>query len=221
MQQTEATAADKDRAEHNIDEVLGRLRGGVGGDVPLVDLMAVAEHLVGSMQTIFSALDSSVFREFGSIADSISNARAEIGRLQPRDLSEDRIPEAGKELQAIVTATEDATHTIMGAAESILGAEAENLDAYRGRVEAEVMRIFEACSFQDITGQRVSKVVEALEDIDERVDRIAAAFGFAGGSPALSERQEARQERKRKLILNGPADPGEGVGQDDIDAMFG
>jgi len=204
-----------------IPDVMKRVLGHEGNDVAIVDLMAVAEHLVGSMQTIFGALDTSIFREFGSIASSISNARAEIGRLQPHDISTDRIPEAGKELQAIVTATEDATHTIMEAAEGILALEVDTLDAYRQAVEGEVMRIFEACSFQDITGQRVSKVVEALEDIDERVGRIAAAFGVTDGTAEKSERQKARDARKDALILNGPARSGEGVGQDDIDALFG
>ena len=202
-----------------IEEILAQLRDNKEG-IPLVDLMATAENLVGSMHTIFSALDTSIFREFGSIAGSITRARDEIGRLQPHDITEEHIPGAGKELQAIVTATEDATHTIMEASEAMLEMEATDLETYKTEVEAQVMRIFEACSFQDITGQRVSKIVETLEDIDERVGRIASAFGATPGTGEKTDRELKRDARKEDQILHGPALDGEGVNQDDIDQML-
>lgn len=218
---SKTTAANLALAENSghIDEVVAQLRDR-SDDVSLVDLMATAEHLVGSMHTIFGALDSSIFREFGLIANSITQARDEIGRLQPREITEDHIPGAGRELQAIISATEDATHTIMEAAENLLELETRDIDTYRAAVEGEVMRIFEACSFQDITGQRVSKVVEALEDIDERVSRISAAFGTEGASAEKSERENARETRKRDQILHGPALDGEGIDQNDIDQLM-
>ena len=38
-------------------------------------------------------------------------------------------------------------------------------------------RIYEACSFQDITGQRITKVVAALKAIEAKVAQIVATFG--------------------------------------------
>jgi len=202
-----------------IDELVAQLKN-KSDDVALVDLMATAEHLVESMHTIFGALDSSIFREFGLIANSITQARDEIGRLQPSDITTDHIPCAGRELEAIITATEDATNTIMDAAENLLEMEAKDLETYKAAVEGEVMRIFEACSFQDITGQRVSKVVGALQDIDERVSRISAAFGTENAVCEKSDREIARDNRNREQILNGPAQAGEGVDQNDVDKLL-
>ncbi|MFV2092343.1 MAG: protein phosphatase CheZ [Hyphomicrobiales bacterium] len=219
MTQTPAANLEFASDASQVDEIVAQL-GDKGDDVSLVDLMATAEHLVGSMHTIFGALDSSIFREFGQIAASITQARDEIGRLQPSDITTDHIPGAGRELEAIVEATEDATNTIMDAAEKLLEMETKDLDTYKTAVEGEVMRIFEACSFQDITGQRVSKVVEALQDIDERVSRISAAFGAATAPADKSDRENARDTRKRDLILNGPAMAGEGVDQSDIDKLL-
>jgi len=210
-----ALAADTSQ----IDELVAQLKN-KGDDVALVDLMASAEHLVESMHTIFGALDSSIFREFGQIANSITQARDEIGRLQPSDITTDHIPCAGRELEAIITATEDATNTIMDAAETLLEMEAKDLETYKAAVEGEVMRIFEACSFQDITGQRVSKVVEALQDIDERVSRISAAFGTEGTPAEKSDREATRDSRNKDLILNGPSLAGEGVDQIDVDKLL-
>lgn len=202
-----------------VDKVVEQLKTN-RDDVSLTDLMSVAEHLTGSLHTIFSALDSTIFREFGSIASSITRARDEIDKLQPHDITKDHIPGADRELQAIITATEDATNTIMECSEAILEIEANDLESYKAAVSDNVMQIFEACSFQDITGQRVSKVVNVLEDIDDRVSRFATAFGTTNSDVAVSERERERDERAKDQILNGPALEGEGVDQNDIDQML-
>lgn len=220
-----ATAQEKAAAvaegASSVDTMLDQLSEASGGDIAIIDLMSIADHLMGSLQSTFAALDSSILREFGAISRSINDVRREVASLQPHEQEDESIPVAGKELRAIVNSTEDATHSIMGAAENILSIEADTYESYREAVESEVMRIFESCSFQDITGQRVSRVVDALEDIDERVGRIAVAVGAATDSDEKATRREQRDSRKKALILNGPAKDGAGVGQDDIDAMFG
>ena len=99
--------------------------------------------------------------------------RTEIGALQVNDLKNTRIPSAGEELGAIVKATEKATNTIMECAEALMGADASDPAAYKALVDEKMMIIFEACSFQDITGQRIAKVVETLQHIEQRVARFA------------------------------------------------
>lgn len=39
-----------------------------------------------------------------------------------------------------------------------------------------IVRIFEACNFQDLTGQRITKVVRALSFIEERVDAMMGVW---------------------------------------------
>ena len=189
-------------------------------DAGLVELIGLANQAVTSLQDVFSALDRSIVREFSAIAGCISQARDDIGRLQPEQLSSQRIPEAGRELAAIVESTEDATHRIMEAGERILEANENPTDANREVVETEVMNIFEACTFQDITGQRVTKVVETLQDIEERVKCVATAFGPCQEDVAPSEREQVRNSRQEEQLLHGPAHAGEGVAQDEVDAMF-
>ena len=46
------------------------------------------------------------------------------------------------------------------------------------------MRIFEACSFQDITGQRITKVVSTLTYIEERLHGLQDAWGTGLGAPS-------------------------------------
>lgn len=184
-------------------------------DPRLVSVLDMSEQLVDAMRSFFSALDRSVHQEFRYIADYIARTREEISALRANDISEARIPSAGAELDAIVRHTESATHQIMTAAEAIMVADPQD-PAYVDLINDRVLEIFQACSFQDITGQRVRKVVETLNHIEDRVARFAAVMGVSDAP--LEETDEER--RKRELLLNGPALGGPETGQADIDAMF-
>jgi chemotaxis protein CheZ len=132
-------------------------------------------------------------------------------------------PRAARELDAVVDGTERAAHQIMDAAETIAKA-AKSLttsqtrdDALTREIRDNVQRIFEACNFQDLSGQRIAKVMTMLQFIDESIGRMmeiwggAEAFkhysGTAGNEPGL---------------LHGPKLAGDSghVTQDDIDAIL-
>jgi chemotaxis protein CheZ len=189
------------------------------GDPQLVNIMRLSHELVGSMKTFFDGLDRSVYTELRTIADFIAKARDEIRALRPHEMRRDRLPSAGAELDAIVKDTEAATNTIMSAAEAMLACEATDLATYKAFVEEQAMAIFEACSFQDITGQRVSKVVGVLRQVEERVARLAENLGV-DDTEAAGEDETPEQRRQREQILNGPALNGPETKQDEIDAMF-
>ena len=182
----------------------------------LINLMQQSEALVALMRGFFRQLDTRRSEEFRVIASYIAKAKEEIRELRPHDISHERIPTAGAELEAITRDTENATHTIMNSAEAIMGMTPADPD-YKAKVDDEVMKIFEACSFQDITGQRVSKVVNVLKQIEERVGRLADSLGIDDKPAEMSE----GEKRKADLLLNGPALNGPETRQDAIDAMFG
>jgi chemotaxis protein CheZ len=184
------------------------------------DIISLAEVAAQSLQGFFQAMDSKVYRELREIAGYIESMRTEIGALQVNDLKNSRIPSAGEELGAIVKATENATNTIMECAETLMGADASDPAAYKALVDEKMMVIFEACSFQDITGQRVSKVVETLQHIESRVARFADVMKANDIEGIFTDAEKARNDRKEKFLLNGPQLAGGGVDQSDVDKMF-
>ena len=125
----------------------------------------------------------------------------------------------------MVGATESATETILGSVEEIGGIAAElrqriQDDAAAGllaRLDDKVGVIFEACTFQDITGQRISKIARSMKYVDQRAGAIAEIWGAA--SLAEVAVPEPAPETDQAL-LDGPALEGEGTSQDDIDKMF-
>lgn len=189
------------------------------GDVTLNDVIDLAEVMTGSMREFLHSVQPTITTELTAIADEISRLKVEIVNLRPNDMKNNQIPEAGRELDAIVESTESATHTIMEAAETIMAAGDMDHDAYQGLVNDKMIEIFEACAFQDITGQRISKVVNALNAIDSRVSAFVERLRIAESDDApLEETDEER--RRRDLILHGPQHAGEGVSQADVDSML-
>lgn len=189
------------------------------GDVSLSDVMHLAEVMSGSMHEVLAKVQPAVTEELTAIAGEISRLKEDITALRATDMKSNRIPDAGRELDAIVESTEDATNTIMEAAEEIMSADASDPQAYQDLVSGKMITIFEACTFQDITGQRISKVVSTLNFIDERVTAFVDRLRLPDDTGFEAEETE-EERRKRELILHGPQHDGEGVSQDDIDAML-
>lgn len=189
------------------------------GDVSLNDVMRLAEVMSGSMHDYLSTVQPTVTDELTAIAKEITRMKEEISQLRANDMTGNKIPDAGRELDAIVEATEAATNSIMEAAEEIMSADTADAEAYQALVSDKMIGIFEACTFQDITGQRISKVVSTLRYIDERVSSFIEQLRIPQDLDAeVAESDEER--RKRELILHGPQHAGEGVCQDDIDSML-
>jgi chemotaxis protein CheZ len=203
-----------------LNHVLAYIKQKRGEDVTFADVAGLAEIAVQSLQSFFDRLDANVYRELRGIADYIEAMKREIAALQANELKDNRIPAAGHELGAIVKQTEQATNDIMQCAEELMEAEAEDLAAYKALVDAKMLVIFEACSFQDLTGQRIAKVVETLEHIEARVARFASAMRVDEAAGLLSEREAAEADRKKRLLLHGPQSEGRGIGQTDIDQLF-
>lgn len=203
-----------------LDQIASYLKDRRAGSISFADVISLAEIAAQSLRTFFVTMDSTVYKELQEIAGYIESMKGEIGGLQANELKESRIPAAGQELSAIVKATENATNTIMECAETLMAADASDPVAYKALVDAKMMVIFEACSFQDITGQRVAKVVDTLQHIESRVSRFATAVRTEDQEGFLDESEQARAERRERLMLHGPQLDGKGIDQSDVDSMF-
>jgi chemotaxis protein CheZ len=184
-------------------------------DPRLGEVLSLASQMSEAMQHFFGSIDQSLFNELRYISDYIKQTRIEIANLRPNDLSADQIPTAGAELDAVVKHTAEATNTIMSIAEEVMAADGQSSD-YPMFVTEKMMAVFEACTFQDITGQRIKKVVETLDHIEARLERFANIMGVEDAALEETEKDKHRREN----ILNGPALNGPEVAQDAIDALF-
>lgn len=165
--------------------------------------------------------------EVRALSLAIQHTKAEIAALRPQNSSDDRLIAVSNELDAIVTATESATNGILEAAEKIDAMagqlQAQSTDGFVGHVASDirevVVTVFEHCNFQDITGQRITKVVKTLQYIEERVNKMIEIWGpdTFEDLPPLPEVNPDDESR----LLNGPQLENQGVSQADIDKLFG
>jgi chemotaxis protein CheZ len=203
-------------AAQKIRAAMDSLKASGVRERPLVEVLDLSHQMADAMKSFFGSLDRSIIGEFKYIADFIQKARDEISGLQANDIKDTRIPGASVELDAVVRDTERATETIMSEAETLMGQEPTDLKLYKSDVDTAMLRIFEACSFQDLTGQRIKKVISTLRHIEERVSQFSAALGVVDTVAP----ETAAEQRNKDQLLNGPALNGPVTSQDDIDALF-
>ena len=135
---------------------------------------SLAEISADSLEALLHKIDGEVFSELKAIARHIATLRQEIAALEPGEMHRKSIPAVGQELDAVVHATESASNRILECAEEVMAARASDLDRYKAFVQERMLSVFEACSFQDLTGQRIAKVIETLKQIETRVARFAS-----------------------------------------------
>lgn len=199
------------------------------------------EIVAGIGETNVAAVNDSVMADFKKeFADSfqlkheleelssvILDTRREIASLQDADSDKKKFHAMTDQLDAVVGDTETATNAILAAVETIedknesLELNATDPDELEitEAISNAVMKIYEACSFQDITGQRITKVVSTLKFVE---DRIAAMISILGGDADLEELEKVQQEARMdgEIELSGPRAEGQEISQDEIDALF-
>jgi len=158
------------------------------------------------------------------MSKAISRTKAEIASIKPDADDHGKFGEASEELDSVVMATEAATSDILACAERIQemawtlreqGVEGEVCDL----LDANATEVYTACSFQDITGQRTRKVIGVLRYLEERINAMIGIWGLDGAMAA--EAAEARTVDEGKALANGPAKPGTGLDQSDVDMVMG
>nr|WP_321482535.1 protein phosphatase CheZ [uncultured Cohaesibacter sp.] len=174
-----------------------------------------------------SSLMHQVRMDLTDMANAIERTKTEIAQIKHEDnQGSERFERATVELDAIVSQTESATGDILGAAEKIqefawtlreMGADSDKCD----ELDMEATNIYMACSFQDLTGQRIRKIVDAMRYVESRINSMIDIWGFESEGIEVDQHDHRRHDQRPDAhLLNGPALEGEGVGQDDVDNLF-
>jgi chemotaxis protein CheZ len=167
--------------------------------------------------------------ELDLIYAAISKTKREIATLHITGFEGPEMKRVTHELDAIVGGTEKATESILAAAEFIdqaanslsAAVKSEQDKALAHDIQDHVIQIFEACNFQDLTGQRITKVVATLKFIETHIVRMMEIWGGIESFKDLTPEAMSARDGDLKLV-NGPKLEGETghASQDEIDALF-
>jgi len=209
-------------------------------DISMVDLLAAIQDVKDDVAQLRGEMEAEdrpgpdgtregmeVRIEIAQMVRIITQAKEEIASIKHPMSDDDRMLSAANELDAIVLATETATNDVLAAAEAIEGQirtisgrfpDDEDLQAITEHVANEIIKMFEACNFQDITGQRMTKVVKTIKFIEERILAMIEIWGLdAFAELPIPEDDAATGD---KALMNGPQLSGLGISQADINALF-
>jgi chemotaxis protein CheZ len=153
------------------------------------------------------------------LSDYIRSTRGEVAQLRTTGVGGPvAISQASDELEEIVTETARATNAIMSVAEDLEELSDHLDEPLAATMRSSATKIYEACAFQDITGQRITKVVRAMQHIDGKIALLAKLCGMEseGASPAAAAPAAGAGDN----LLNGPQIAANAQTQDDIDRLF-
>jgi chemotaxis protein CheZ len=204
-----------DQDSDRLTERLAAIRARHPGTKP--EMVADVVHAVlATMSGDLSAQETSLLAEVEELGRTIASAKSEIAALQFDDITDSQIPFATDELDAIVEHTATATNAILTSCETLDGVAGALNGEPAAKLQEATTRIYEACSFQDITGQRITKVVATLKAIEAKVIHIVATFGSSRPDTMV----EVPGEVTEAALLNGPQHPTVAMDQSDIDRLL-
>jgi chemotaxis protein CheZ len=167
--------------------------------------------------------------ELDLIQDAINSTKREIAAIHGKSFDGNEMAKINGELGAVTNGTEQATQQILECAEFIDQAASalakvntpDQQKILSEEIQERVVAIFEACNFQDLTGQRIGKVMNTVKFIEQHITIMMDIWGgvdaIKAHAPAIVDQREGDAR-----LLNGPKLEGDAghASQDDIDALF-
>ena len=199
-----------------------------GPAVTTDEVVAIVEQMLSNLRGDLSPGAMQLYGELEDLARFIRDARQDLAEIRPEDIRDHHIPSATDELDAVIGATEEATGRILDACEVFSEVSGKLSAEDAERTMTAVTEIYEACNFQDITGQRITKVVGTLKHIEDKIEQLLEAFGAGVGTaktaaakqPQAAAKPKATDDKPDADLLNGPQLPGNANSQEDIDAIL-
>ncbi len=223
-------------ARRTVPGVVGASEGGAPATVDMSEVLraiAVIETKLDRVLTVEQTDIAKIQMEISDISGRIKATKIEIAALRHPLSHEDKFQLASEELGAVVKATENATNAIMTCAEElediVRELRSQTRDGYQtarmNDMHEVIVRIYEACNFQDLTGQRINKVVRALAFIEERVESMLSVWHKSDLASLPLPPSIIRDDSGLALTGPAPTNPDhsahqENISQSDIDALF-
>lgn len=208
------------KLQETLEQALAQLGDASGKQNPQVLITAAIDTLKAARVT-----NHKVYDQLAALAQYIANAKQEIANIRADAISGEHIPSATDQLDEVIGATEDATNKIMDCCDAINAIAGKQSIPTQQELTEQVTKIYEACNFQDITGQRITKVVRTLKHIDGQVTLLLKALDDAGfqieKNEGLVGLNVSKATDSEKHLLNGPQAADTAIKQDDIDKLFG
>ena len=175
-----------------------------------------------------AATDERLHTELDNLIHYVDRLRLELANITRKKGDRSDFENMSDQLDALIKNTEEASYEILKSSEEILETvdklREENSEEDRNKlcdlITASATNTLQACSFQDITGQRVTKILKSVQFVEDRVNTMAEIYGESSINN-LGLEISAKEVPEGEVPMEGPAmKQEEAISQDDIDALF-
>jgi len=190
------------------------------GALSMEDVGALFEQLSATLHPPENSTETGFSDEIRKLAIFIEQTKNEIVNIAGIQETQDK-EGATLHLDAVIKTTENATQTIMDAVDAIQATADKVGGECQKSVAESVTKIYEACNFQDLTGQRLSKVIKMIDEIDARINNLLKLSGKQVTSSGQGKLEIVKPAPGNSgHLLSGPQLPDAAPSQADIDALF-
>lgn len=230
-----------------IDDISGKV------EVTKEDLQALVAHVKGLLEGNLNTGDLELYGELGELAKYVNETKKGLQSFDVAQITEEDLPEASDQLEAIVASTEEATNKILTATEDMLekdaaivkamgllkeakaessGSAGKKIDAAIKELEdvsshnnQKLMGIMEACNFQDLTGQRIQKIIALVKGIESKLMKMILSFNIKKQDSVGVDDEKLKREKEmlakiEASELKSPQKKEEGVPQSEVDDLL-
>lgn len=240
------------KVEKDIASAINEISNKV--EITTEDLQKLVSHVQGILEGKLMDEDLELYGELGELAKYINETKKSLVDFDASQITDQDLPEASDQLQCIVESTEEATNKILTNAEDMLDSqckiskivesinslkinkntkgeevresiinELKEMDSLFG---LKLMDIMSACNFQDLTGQRIQKIIALVQGIESKLMKVILSFNIKRKEESGSGDDDTVDKEKEMLAkfeeqdLKGPQKEGEGVNQNDVDDLL-
>ena len=176
----------------------------------------------------YAATDQQLHKELEKLILYVERFRQELADTTRKKGDRTDFENVSDQLDALIRNTEEASNDILKSSEDILDIveklreenTEEDRNALCDQIVTHATNNLEACSFQDITGQRVTKILRSIQFVQDRVNAMAEIYGHST-IHTLGMEISASEVPDEEVAMDGPAiEVEEAISQDEIDALF-
>jgi len=194
----------------SLSSKLSELKDKNGNAIEFQNIEVAVSELISVFIQFTNGNEEVLYNEIKAIEQKVEEAKKEISA--PANKEDTVLACASSELDAVIESTEEATNKILDSAENIQKAISnQTTPEVSKNISDNIMVIFEACNFQDLTGQRIKKVSTALDFIHECVGHILKAYSFD---------DIKNDNREDSELMSGPQSDSSSPDQSDVDKLF-
>ncbi len=181
----------------------------------------IVAAVVDTMHGRLSSNEAKLLWEIAGLGRIIEQVKAGIAEVSVDAIRGSHIPLATGELDAIVEHTVMATDSILACCESLDDLAVSLRPEQAAVVQGATMKIYEACSFQDFTGQRITKVVKALQAIEAKISELSGSCALSEASnKSASAALPSVSVLEAGSLMSGPSLAADALNQSDIDNLL-